>query len=815
MPRYCIHIDEYRRTDGSVVEAHKRCYEGRALSDDETSKISGFIEALGLRFTTGALEVPEGEIRETSNMLSEIKELNRELSQAEPVPPQWQEEAITLEDVSDDFNSVVGSSTPKTGLYAFDGFRFESFDAVVSGDYNEGVLYNALTTTRGGQYIQKHLELQGVLADQFKGLGVQGNMIEPLDIFHISPSAKTGGNHIYTSRGVEVVSDTGRFESFVKTFYNAKNNYAKGLIKDVKQGMLARKYLEIDSPRNQISIDVLQDKISGGQAAAKELVEMAEAALGKGLAEADPALLKKATADEETVNKESYRLMLARYAHMFQVANGQYAPIADLEKRAKRMIDRMKDFKDVFNGYGEAMGGSANAVEIRKARRAERVKKYVDAQVKRVVGFAPDLVFHHQIQSDLITVKLDQVLDNVRAISSAAPERSADVIIEEGAFPLILKEDGSFFDINHNVNLSALYFAGGAEEVPAIKEEDAVNFYETKISDSLLDIQNQREKFEREVLDRSKKFQESYPDLTPVDMKVIQDSYGTGYTSFSGKEYSSEAVRDIREQLFAVDSIANKHSLRISNVNDRIKEYRKKVNSIKITPTRSPSWAGGKKSYTEKELTLISEFADKYYNATKGMDIDLDHFDVLELTGALVEGEELEIINFEKGYVSPETINLSVRTEFGSRSRTISLAEKMVYNNSFSLVSSAPAGSGTRATAGQVAALERLGFFAIKTEAGGSKNSNSNGYYTWARLGFYTTEDIVLAGLNAESFDELLSTEEGRERWKEYGSDYSAIFYTSHYHPDALPEKVKRSSTARLEEYLRQKGMNDKLEYNA
>jgi len=96
-------------------------------------------------------------------------------------------------------------------------------------------------------------------------------------------------------------------------------------------------------------------------------------------------------------------------------------------------------------------------------------------------------------------------------------------------------------------------------------------------------------------------------------------------------------------------------------------------------------------------------------------------------------------------------------------------------------------GLGTNIFKNQVEQFKKLGFRKLVTEAG--KGNGLNGYYTWARLG-YKFESKLEEGLlsfmlkkesdkkikKIKSLQELMSTKEGRNWWREYGFAFNGTF---------------------------------------
>ena len=89
-------------------------------------------------------------------------------------------------------------------------------------------------------------------------------------------------------------------------------------------------------------------------------------------------------------------------------------------------------------------------------------------------------------------------------------------------------------------------------------------------------------------------------------------------------------------------------------------------------------------------------------------------------------------------------------------------------------------GLGTKILASQVENASTYGFTKIVT--GASKAPDTNGYYTWARLGYdgpfkkETQEALPPSLKGAERVSDLMKTKEGREWWKDNGTGFFASF---------------------------------------
>lgn len=102
-------------------------------------------------------------------------------------------------------------------------------------------------------------------------------------------------------------------------------------------------------------------------------------------------------------------------------------------------------------------------------------------------------------------------------------------------------------------------------------------------------------------------------------------------------------------------------------------------------------------------------------------------------------------------------------------------------------------GLGTKIFADQVANLRAMGFSHISCWAG--RNEVHNGYYTWARLGYDCplhsildlNHDLTKVFPSASTLQDIMTTKEGREWWKEKGKAFKAVFNLS---PDSRNSRV-------------------------
>lgn len=110
-------------------------------------------------------------------------------------------------------------------------------------------------------------------------------------------------------------------------------------------------------------------------------------------------------------------------------------------------------------------------------------------------------------------------------------------------------------------------------------------------------------------------------------------------------------------------------------------------------------------------------------------------------------------------------------------------------------------GIGSKVFGRQVEQASKMGAKRINTLAAGSKNSDENGYYTWARLGY---DAPIPSGMSlpkslagAKNLSDLMKTEAGTKFWEDNGSTIGMSF------------DLKRNSRSQkaLDKYLKKKGI--------
>lgn len=149
-------------------------------------------------------------------------------------------------------------------------------------------------------------------------------------------------------------------------------------------------------------------------------------------------------------------------------------------------------------------------------------------------------------------------------------------------------------------------------------------------------------------------------------------------------------------------------------------------------------------------------------------------------------------------------VRFETPTTKGTRILSRDNGKSKIENESLTVRSTARGqGLGTEVLAKQVAYGMRYGISEINTSA--ARGSQSNGYYTWARLGYdakLSREQIQILAANGvprkyrfSRVSDFMKTSEGRQVWKEHGFGKTMQF----------PLSKKSQSVKVLDEYVRQK----------
>lgn len=113
--------------------------------------------------------------------------------------------------------------------------------------------------------------------------------------------------------------------------------------------------------------------------------------------------------------------------------------------------------------------------------------------------------------------------------------------------------------------------------------------------------------------------------------------------------------------------------------------------------------------------------------------------------------------------------------------RFLNLKDRTIRNESF-LIPEKLRGQGlaTEALFQQAKAASALGFTEITVKAAGygagGKPVDTNGYYTWARLGFLPVHDVGAGGKSGLDLPKMMMTPEGRKWWANNGTAWNGRF---------------------------------------
>lgn len=142
-------------------------------------------------------------------------------------------------------------------------------------------------------------------------------------------------------------------------------------------------------------------------------------------------------------------------------------------------------------------------------------------------------------------------------------------------------------------------------------------------------------------------------------------------------------------------------------------------------------------------------------------------------------------------YLDPDRIRVSSELldkggkVIGRQFRIINLKDKYIRNESQDIDKSVQGqGIGTKNLLLQSRAAADAGFNFILTKAAGYGNggkwpTDTNGYYTWARLGFIPAGNDGTVGARGKSginLTKLMASPEGRAWWKKWGTSFTGRF---------------------------------------
>lgn len=176
------------------------------------------------------------------------------------------------------------------------------------------------------------------------------------------------------------------------------------------------------------------------------------------------------------------------------------------------------------------------------------------------------------------------------------------------------------------------------------------------------------------------------------------------------------------------------------------------------------------REYSEEE---VRDFTRK----TFGRELSRD--DIADLAGAPPESEvqiALRDDSDERRYGGP---NIGIYVYFPDRAgacyRVFDPVKKIITNEQMRVDKNLRGkGIGTAVFEVEVETAAKLGLKRIEVEAIGDANSSANGYYTWARLGF--EGDVKGPNGDTVKLSKLMSSPEGRDWWKQNGTDFFGTF---------------------------------------
>jgi GNAT superfamily N-acetyltransferase len=190
----------------------------------------------------------------------------------------------------------------------------------------------------------------------------------------------------------------------------------------------------------------------------------------------------------------------------------------------------------------------------------------------------------------------------------------------------------------------------------------------------------------------------------------------------------------------------------------------------------------GSISYKGKRYELDSPTLGKAHRAAFEQAVGMTLDDIADLAGAPPGSEvELEIRRTESTAFDYEREDIEVNVRFpdysGQTYRLISPDTGVIHNMEMSVSKEMQGqGLGTASFGLEVAAAIRLGFKEIQVTAAGGPGSTTNGYYTWARLGFQSEE--VFKGPDGMwgGVQHIMMQPGGAKWWKENGGSFFGSF---------------------------------------
>jgi hypothetical protein len=240
------------------------------------------------------------------------------------------------------------------------------------------------------------------------------------------------------------------------------------------------------------------------------------------------------------------------------------------------------------------------------------------------------------------------------------------------------------------------------------------------------------------------------------------------------KDDIKEEILNLKKQLSEeedfgkIDELNNKLKDLIEEFQNEDKTEKKTVKSDEIL------------DYLEKSNIKINELK-KYFGGKDDKEIISNLYDSLGGKENIGKVKNL-VVDLED-----DTLEIKLKTDKLDMHRYYDEANKEVHHLSLDIKDTGK-GLGSKIFNNQVQSYKKQGIFnKIKTNP--SIGTDSNGYYTWARLGYNFDNTMTVRkfkGLvgssdnkkinSVESLPELMSFKEGREFWKKNGFMYSAEF---------------------------------------
>jgi hypothetical protein len=194
--------------------------------------------------------------------------------------------------------------------------------------------------------------------------------------------------------------------------------------------------------------------------------------------------------------------------------------------------------------------------------------------------------------------------------------------------------------------------------------------------------------------------------------------------------------------------------------------------------THGSTWAS-RAEYKSKDLEEGIRASTKEY-----LGKELSSEEVLQCAGIL-PGSRVTVSHSDNSITVFASILNKDAEEIGRQSRTLKLERKSIYNAEFGLEPEYRGrGLGMKALILEVRSAADAGFEKLETYAVGQDGSSSNGYYTWARLGFLPDPRVEppkgfsMSAMKSVKLNmmKLMSTKSGRDWWKENGGSFHGVF---------------------------------------